>query len=196
MIILRSPKGWTGPKEVDGHKVENFWRAHQVPVADVKSNPDHLRIVEEWMRSYRPEELFDQEGTLVPELRELPPVGERRMSANPHANGGKLRKALKLPNFRDYAIPIDSAGTKEASPTETLGKFVRDVMRGNMNSFRLFSPDENASNRLQESIKRARKPGLRRSSPRTPTARISRLMAASWRCSANTLSKVGSRATY
>jgi xylulose-5-phosphate/fructose-6-phosphate phosphoketolase len=150
MIILRSPKGWTGPKEVDGHKVENFWRAHQVPVADVKSNPDHLRIVEEWMRSYRPEELFDQEGALVPELRDLPPVGERRMSANPHANGGKLRKALKLPNFRDYAIPIDSAGNKEVSPTETLGKFVRDVMRGNMNSFRLFSPDENASNRLQD----------------------------------------------
>ena len=150
MIILRSPKGWTGPKEVDGHKVENFWRAHQVPVADVKSNPDHLRIVEEWMRSYRPEELFDQEGALVSELRDLPPVGERRMSANPHANGGKLRKALKLPNFRDYAIPIDSAGNKEVSPTETLGKFVRDVMRGNMNSFRLFSPDENASNRLQD----------------------------------------------
>jgi xylulose-5-phosphate/fructose-6-phosphate phosphoketolase len=150
MIILRSPKGWTGPKEVDGHKVENFWRAHQVPVADVKSNPDHLRIVEEWMRSYRPEELFDQEGTLVPELRDLPPAGERRMSANPHANGGKLRKALKLPNFRDYAVPIDSAGTKEVSPTETLGKFVRDVMRRNMNSFRLFSPDENASNRLQD----------------------------------------------
>jgi xylulose-5-phosphate/fructose-6-phosphate phosphoketolase len=119
-------------------------------VADVKSNPDHLRIVEEWMRSYRPEELFDQEGALVPELRDLPPVGERRMSANPHANGGKLRKALKLPNFRDYAIPIDSAGRKEVSPTETLGKFVRDVMRRNMNSFRLFSPDENASNRLQD----------------------------------------------
>src|SRR3954451_14571871 len=102
------------------------------------------------MRSYRPEELFDQEGALVPELRDLPPVGERRMSANPHANGGKLRKALKLPNFRDYAIPIESAGTEEASPTETLGKFVCDVMRRNMNSFRLFSPDENASNRLQD----------------------------------------------
>jgi xylulose-5-phosphate/fructose-6-phosphate phosphoketolase len=150
MIILRSPKGWTGPKEVDGHKVENFWRAHQVPVADVQSNPEHLRIVEQWMRSYRPEELFDQNGRLAAELLELPPTGERRMSANPHANGGKLRKALDLPNFCDYAIPIDSPGTKSVSPTETLGKFLRDVMRRNMSSFRVFSPDENASNRLQD----------------------------------------------
>ena len=150
MIILRSPKGWTGPKEVDGHKVENFWRAHQVPVLDVKSNPEHLRIVEQWMRSYRPEELFDQNGALIPELRELAPAGDRRMSANPHANGGKLRKALALPDFRDYAIAMSGPGTKEISPTETLGKFLRDVMRNNMSSFRLFSPDENASNKLQD----------------------------------------------
>ncbi|MHB8734536.1 MAG: phosphoketolase family protein, partial [Terriglobales bacterium] len=150
MIILRSPKGWTGPREVDGHKVEGFWRAHQVPVLDVQSNPEHLRIVEEWMRSYKPEELFDEHGTLVPELRDLAPVGERRMSANPHANGGKLRKALTLPDFRDYAVPVDSPGTTEISPTETLGKFLRDVMGRNMSSFRLFSPDENASNRLQD----------------------------------------------
>lgn len=150
MIVLRSPKGWTGPKEVDGRKVENFWRAHQVPVLDVKSNPGHLRIVEQWMRSYRPEELFDQRGTLVPELRALAPAGDRRMSANPHANGGKLRKALALPDFRDYAVPMDGPGTKEISPTEVLGKFLRDVMRNNMNSFRLFSPDENASNKLQD----------------------------------------------
>jgi len=150
MIILRSPKGWTGPKEVDGHKVENFWRAHQVPVLDVRSNPQHLRIVEEWMRSYKPERLFDEHGTLMPELRELPPIGDRRMSANPHANGGKLRQALTLPNFRDYSIAVDSPGTKEVSPTETLGKFLRDVMRLNMSNFRVFSPDENASNRLQD----------------------------------------------
>ena len=150
MIILRSPKGWTGPKEVDGHKVENFWRAHQVPVLNVKSNPEHLRIVEQWMRSYRPDELFDQHGTLVPELRELAPAGDRRMSANPHANGGKLRKALALPDFRDYAVAMSGPGTKEISPTETLGKFLRDVMRNNMSSFRLFSPDENASNKLQD----------------------------------------------
>lgn len=150
MIILRSPKGWTGPKEVDGHKVENFWRAHQVPVLDVQKNPEHLRIVEQWMRSYHPDELFDDRGTLMPELRALAPEGERRMSANPHANGGKLRKALTLPNFRDYAVTVEGPGKIETSPTGTLGKFLRDVMRHNMNSFRLFSPDENASNRLQD----------------------------------------------
>jgi xylulose-5-phosphate/fructose-6-phosphate phosphoketolase len=150
MIILRSPKGWTGPKEVDGHKVENFWRAHQVPVGDVKTNPEHLRIVEQWMRSYRPEELFDEHGTLVAELRDLPPRGDRRMSANPHANGGKLRKPLDCPDFSDYAVAIDGPGKTVVSPTETLGKFLRDVMRRNMSSFRLFSPDENASNRLQD----------------------------------------------
>jgi xylulose-5-phosphate/fructose-6-phosphate phosphoketolase len=150
MIILRTRKGWTGPKQVDGHRVEGFWRAHQVPVLDVQTNPEHLRIVEAWMRSYKPEELFDKDGRLAAELQELPPSGERRMSANPHANGGKLRKPLNLPDFRDYAVPIDSPGTKEISPTETLGKFLRDVMRNNMNSFRLFSPDENASNRLQD----------------------------------------------
>ncbi len=150
MIVLRSPKGWTGPKEVDGHKVENFWRAHQIPVLDVQSNPEHMRIVERWMRSYKPEALFDDRGTLMPELRELPPKGERRMSGNPHANGGKLRRALNLPDFREYAIQSNAPGSKDVSPTETLGKFLRDVMRNNMTSFRLFSPDENASNRLQD----------------------------------------------
>jgi len=160
MIILRSPKGWTGPKEVDGHKVENFWRAHQVPVLDIQSNPKHLRIVEQWMRSYKPEELFDENGALIPELRTLPPVGERRMSANPHANGGKLRKPLSLPNFCDYAVPVEAPGAKEVSPTETLGKFLCDVMRRNMSSFRLLSPDENASNRLQDVYKASPKTWL------------------------------------
>jgi xylulose-5-phosphate/fructose-6-phosphate phosphoketolase len=150
MIILRSPKGWTGPKQVDGHRVEGFWRAHQVPVLDVQTNPDHLRIVEEWLRSYKPEELFDAHGTLIAELRALPPTGGRRMSANAHANGGMLRQPLALPNFRDYAVPVDRPGTTRASPTETLGQFLRDVMRRNMRDFRLFSPDENASNRLQD----------------------------------------------
>ena len=149
MIILRTPKGWTGPKEIDGHKVEDFWRSHQVPVADVQSSA-HLKIVEDWMRSYKPEELFDSRGALVPELRALAPVGDRRMSANPHGNGGKLRKPLDMPRFEDYAIAIKSPGTQEISPTETLGKFLRDVMKRNMNTFRLFSPDENASNRLQD----------------------------------------------
>ena len=160
MIILRSPKGWTGPKEVDGHKVENFWRAHQVPVPEVQSNPGHLRIVEDWMRSYKPEELFDEHGTLVPELRDLAPEGERRMSANPHANGGKLRRALDMPNFRDFAISLEAPGAKKVSPTETLGKFLCDVMRRNMNRFRLFSPDENASNRLQDVYKASLKTWL------------------------------------
>ncbi|HEY1731663.1 MAG TPA: phosphoketolase family protein, partial [Terriglobales bacterium] len=150
MIILRSPKGWTGPKEVDGHRVEDFWRAHQVPVLKVKENPEHLKIVEQWMRSYRPQDLFDERGTLQAELRKLPPTGDRRMTANPHANGGKLRKPLNMPDFRDYAIGIDQPGTRSASPTETLGKFLCDVMRRNMNSFRIFSPDENASNKLQD----------------------------------------------
>jgi xylulose-5-phosphate/fructose-6-phosphate phosphoketolase len=153
MIVLRSPKGWTGPKEVDGHKVENFWRAHQVPVADVQSNPKHMKIVERWMRSYKPEELFDENGTLIPELRTLAPAGERRMSANPHANGGKLRKPLNVPRFCDYAVPVAAPGANEISPTETLGKFLCEVMRRNMTSFRLLSPDENASNRLQDVYK-------------------------------------------
>ncbi len=148
MIILRSPKGWTGPKEVDGHKVENFWRAHQVPVLEVKTNPEHLSIVERWLRSYKPEELFDEHGTLIPELGELPPAGGLRMSANHHANGGTLRKPLDLPDFLDYAVPIENPGTTVVSPTANLGKYLRDVMRRNMNTFRMFSPDENASNRL------------------------------------------------
>jgi len=160
MIILRSPKGWTAPKEVDGHKVENFWRAHQVPVLDVQTNPDHLRIVERWMKSYRPEELFDRQGTLIPELRKMAPVGDRRMSANPHANGGRLRQTLNLPDFRDYAFAVDSPGAKDVSPTETLGKFLRDVMRRNMNTFRVFSPDENASNRLQAIYQASKKTWL------------------------------------
>ena len=150
MIILRSPKGWTGPKQVDGHRVEGFWRAHQVPVLNVKENPEHLHIVEQWMRSYRPEDLFGDNGTLRLDLRELPPTGDRRMSANPHANGGRLRNPLEMPDFRDFAIAIDKPGTQSVSPTENLGKFLCEVMRRNMHSFRMFSPDENASNRLQD----------------------------------------------
>lgn len=160
MIILRSPKGWTGPKEVDGHKVENFWRAHQVPVLDVKRNPEHLRIVERWMKSYKPQELFDEHGTLMPDLRALSPAGDKRMSANPHANGGKLRKPLDMPRFEDYAIAVEQPGKKEVSPTETLGKFLCDVMRRNMNTFRMFSPDENASNKLQDVYMASRKTWL------------------------------------
>jgi xylulose-5-phosphate/fructose-6-phosphate phosphoketolase len=148
MVILRSPKGWTGPKEVDGHKVEGFWRAHQVPMAEMHENPSHLALLEEWLRSYRPEALFDENGRLLPELRELAPKGQRRMGANPYANGGLLRKALKMPDFRDYAVKVDKPGTTEIGPTQVMGRFLRDVARDNPTNFRVLSPDENASNRL------------------------------------------------
>jgi xylulose-5-phosphate/fructose-6-phosphate phosphoketolase len=154
MIILRTPKGWTGPKQVDGHRVEGFWRAHQVPVLDVQTNPEHLRIVEAWMRSYKPEELFDKDGRLAAELQELPPSGERRMSANPHANGGLLLRDLRLPDFRDYAVKVTKPGAISAESTRLMGKFLRDTMKLNMESrnFRLFSPDENNSNRWQDAM--------------------------------------------
>jgi xylulose-5-phosphate/fructose-6-phosphate phosphoketolase len=149
MIVLRSPKGWTGPKEVKGHKVEAFWRAHQVPFSDVRDNPANLELLETWMRSYRPEELFDQNGRLVPELKQLAPRGARRMSANPHANGGLLRKDLKLPDFRKYAVDVPTRGAVQCENTRPLGEFLRDVMKLNMTNFRVFGPDETASNRLQ-----------------------------------------------
>ena len=148
MIVLRSPKGWTGPKQVDGHKVEGSWRSHQVPVGDPATNNKHLKIVEEWLRSYKPEELFDASGRLIAELQELAPSGARRISANPHANGGLLRKELELPDFRDYAIEVKTPGGTYAPPTDVLAHFLAEVMRRNMNSFRVFGPDETASNRL------------------------------------------------
>ena len=148
MIVLRSPKGWTAPSEVDGHKVEGLWRSHQVPLAGVKKNPEHLKLLEEWMRGYKPEELFDATGKLVAELRELTPKGDRRMGANPHANGGHLRKSLRLPNFRKYGVTFDKPGQIEVANTKPLGQFLRDVMKMNMDSFRVFGPDENTSNKL------------------------------------------------
>ena len=148
MIVLRTPKGWTGPREVDGHKVEGYWRSHQVPLAGLHGNPGHMKQLEEWLRGYAPEELFDPEGRLVPELRELAPKGNRRMGANPHANGGVLRRALRMPDFRKYAIKLDKPGTVAAENTRPLGEFLRDVMRMNMSNFRVFGPDENSSNRL------------------------------------------------
>lgn len=147
MIVMRSPKGWTGPKELNGHKVEGMWRAHQVPMSHMEQQ-GHVQILENWMRSYRPEELFDENGTLIAELRELVPKGDRRMSANPHANGGLLRKALKLPDFREYAVTISKPGNTEAENTRVMGKFLRDVIANNMTNFRLFGPDETASNHL------------------------------------------------
>ncbi|WP_374088957.1 phosphoketolase [Methylomicrobium lacus] len=150
MIVLRSPKGWTGPKEVDGHKVEGFWRAHQVPLSGVKENPAHLKQLEEWLRSYKPEELFDANGRLIAELKELAPKGVRRMSANPHANGGLLRKALRLPDFREYGVKVDKPGQTEVENTRPLGVFLRDIMKLNPTNFRVFGPDENTSNKLDD----------------------------------------------
>jgi xylulose-5-phosphate/fructose-6-phosphate phosphoketolase len=149
MIVLRSPKGWTGPKDLDGHHLEGFWRSHQVPFADVRTNPAHLLVLEEWMRSYKPEELFDANGVPVPELRALAPKGNRRMGSNPHANGGMLREALKLPDFRAYAVQVSQRGTTQQENTKPMGEFLRDVMKNNPTRFRLFGPDETASNRLQ-----------------------------------------------
>jgi xylulose-5-phosphate/fructose-6-phosphate phosphoketolase len=148
MIVLRTPKGWTGPKEVDGQKTEDFWRSHQVPMGDM-SRPGHVKILDDWLRSYRPKELFDEAGRLIPELAELPPKGRRRMSANPHANGGEVLKDLKLPDFRDYAVDVPSPGAVSAESTRVMGAFLRDVMKLNLEpkNFRLFSPDENNSNR-------------------------------------------------
>jgi xylulose-5-phosphate/fructose-6-phosphate phosphoketolase len=151
MIILRTPKGWTGPKIVDGKPVENTWRAHQVPIADFTKKPEHLTQLEEWMKSYKPEELFDESGKLVAELAELAPSGSRRMGANPHANGGLLLRDLAMPDFRDYAVEVSKPGTENAEATRVLGHLLRDVMRLNASAqnFRVFGPDETASNRLE-----------------------------------------------
>src|SRR5215210_6779602 len=150
MLILRTPKGWTGPKEVDGKPVENTWRSHQVPVAGAREDPEHLQVLEDWLRSYRPGELFDAEGRLLPGLAELAPAGERRMSANPHANGGELLRDLALPDFRDYAVRVDRPGTTSSEATRVLGGFLRDVVARNADNFRVFGPDETASNRLAD----------------------------------------------
>ena len=151
LIILRSPKGWTGPKIVDGEPVEGSWRAHQVPLEKVRENPEHLRMLEEWMRSYKAEELFDENGTLIRELQELAPLGVKRMGANPHANGGALLQELRMPDFRDYKVEVEKPAVTSAEATRVLGKFLRDVMRDNtkQQNFRVFGPDETASNRLQ-----------------------------------------------
>jgi xylulose-5-phosphate/fructose-6-phosphate phosphoketolase len=150
MIVLRSPKGWTGPKELDGHRVEGSWRSHQVPFADARTDDAHRDVLDRWMRSYRPEELFDENGRPVPQVAGLHPAGERRMSANPHANGGQLLRDLRMPDFRDYAVDVDEPGTGAVEATRVLGGFLRDVMARNGDNFRMFAPDENSSNRLQD----------------------------------------------
>jgi xylulose-5-phosphate/fructose-6-phosphate phosphoketolase len=148
MIILRTPKGWTGPKEVDGEPAEGSFRSHQVPFSTVRDNPEHLALLDDWLRSYRPDELFDEAGRLIPQLADLAPAGDRRMSANPAANGGLLLRDLALPDFRDYAVEVDKPGAATGEATKVLGSFLRDVIRRNPESFRLFGPDEVASNRL------------------------------------------------
>ncbi len=175
MLILRTPKGWTGPKEVDGKKTEGSWRSHQVPMAAVRENPAHVRVLEDWLRSYRPEELFDDGGRLVPELAALAPAGERRMSANPHANGGALLRELVLPDFRDYAVAVTAPATGTSEATRVLGGFLRDIVARNPQTFRLFGPDETASNRLGDvfSVTEpdvARRGGGRRRGPRSRRA--------------------------
>jgi xylulose-5-phosphate/fructose-6-phosphate phosphoketolase len=149
MIILRSPKGWTAPREVDGHYLEGFWRAHQIPLTDVATNPGQLNVLEKWLRSYKPEELFDDNGRLLPELKAFAPMGNRRMSANPIANGGLLRRPLDMPDFRECAVKVEKPGATLAGNVPTLGDFLREVTRRNMQNFRVFGPDETQSNRLQ-----------------------------------------------
>jgi xylulose-5-phosphate/fructose-6-phosphate phosphoketolase len=148
MIVLRTPKGWTGPKEVDGMPVEGTFRAHQVPLAATRVNAEHRAQLEAWMRGYRPEELFDAEGRLIPELRALAPRGTRRMSANPHANGGLLRRDLTMPDFRDHAVPVEHHAVESSEATKVLGGFLRDIITRNPDRFRIMGPDETASNRL------------------------------------------------
>ncbi|KAB8331161.1 phosphoketolase family protein [Scytonema tolypothrichoides VB-61278] len=150
MIILRSPKGWTGPKEVDGERVEDFWRSHQVPFGELASKPEHIKLLEEWMNSYKPEELFDENGKFIPELAELAPKGNRRMGDNPHVNGGLLLRDLRMPDFRNYAVDVSESGKVSSEATKVTGKFLRDVMKLNLESrnFRIFGPDETKSNRL------------------------------------------------
>jgi len=148
VIVLRTPKGWTGPKVVDGLPVEGTWRAHQVPIAEARTNPGHLALLEEWMRSYRASELFDSNGALVPSVARLAPDGDRRMGANPHANGGRLLRELRLPEFRDYAVAVPAPGAVDAEDTRVLGGWLRDVIAANPSNFRLFGPDETESNRL------------------------------------------------
>ncbi|MGZ7080277.1 MAG: phosphoketolase, partial [Thermoanaerobaculia bacterium] len=148
MIILRSPKGWTGPKEVDGLPTEGSWRSHQVPFADLASKPDHLKLLERWLKSYKPEELFDENGALRADLADLAPKGDRRMGANPHANGGLLLRDLRMPDFRSYAVEVKKPGTEMGEATRIAGNLLRDIVKKNPDNFRIMGPDETASNRL------------------------------------------------
>ena len=181
MIVLRSPKGWTGPKQVDGKTVEGYWRAHQVPLADVRANPEHLQQLDKWLRSYRPGELFDGEGRLIPELKALAPQGRRRMSANPHANGGQLRRPLRLPDFREYGVKVKAPGATEAENTRKLGEFLRDIPHRTIVRF-----GELAA--MATAVLPVVPPSMRK------VASLRRTDA-SWKCCRSTRSKAGWRAT-
>ena len=157
MIVLRSPKGWSAPHEFSGHRLEGFWRVHQVPLAGVKKDPEQLRLLENWMRSMQPQEIFDENGTLIPELKALAPKGPRRMGSNPHANGGLLKRALRMPDYRSYAIQVDKPATKQVENTRPLGVFLRDIMKMNPANFRVFGPDETTSNKLDAIYEASRK---------------------------------------
>ncbi|MEI7840293.1 MAG: phosphoketolase family protein [Methylococcaceae bacterium] len=152
MIIMRTPKGWTGPESVDGKKTEDFWRSHQVPLSGLANNPEHITILEDWLKSYKPEELFDENGTPIAELQELAPIGQRRIGDNPHANGGILLRDLRMPDFRDYAVDVPTPGSVDAEATRVMGTFLRDIMKNNrlQQNFRIFGPDETASNRWDD----------------------------------------------
>lgn len=157
MIVLRSPKGWTAPKEVDGHKLEGFWRSHQVPLTKVLTDPEQLKLLESWMRSYEPENLFTKDGKFSPDLKELAPAKGKRMGENPITNGGLLLKPLKLQNFHDYGIKVEKPGVTEAPSMNVFAKFLRDIVRDNMQTFRVFGPDETESNKLAEIYKAGKK---------------------------------------
>ncbi|RRQ20686.1 phosphoketolase family protein [Thiohalobacter thiocyanaticus] len=183
LIILRSPKGWTGPKEVEGKKVEDFWRAHQVPITGLDQHPERLQLLEDWMLSYRPRELFTEQGELLPELAELAPAGVRRMGSNPHANGGSLLRDLSLPDYRDYAVAVNEPGRTQAEATRVMGQLLRDVMRANRKraNFRVFGPDETSSNRLdalfEETARTWMEPRLPEDEHLSPDGRVMEILS-------------------
>jgi xylulose-5-phosphate/fructose-6-phosphate phosphoketolase len=157
MIVLRSPKGWTAPRKLDGHYLEGFWRAHQVPITDVHENPKHLKVLEDWLRSYDPDRLFGKDGRISQELKALCPTGTRRMSANPVANGGLVKKSLHIPDFRDYAMAVETAGGVRASGMQNFARFLGDIVDKNQTNFRVFGPDETTSNKLDRIFKFGKK---------------------------------------
>jgi xylulose-5-phosphate/fructose-6-phosphate phosphoketolase len=194
MIILKTRKGWTGPKEVDGLKTEGFWRSHQVPFAEMATKPAHVKLLEEWMKSYRPEELFDANGVLIPEIAALAPAGDRRMSANPHATGGLSMREIDLPDIAAYAVKVEKPGERTAKATAVLAEFLRDVIKATeaQRNFRLFGPDETVT-ACRPSSKRLIGLGMPRSSRMTS---IWRETEGSWRSSRSTPANAGSNAIY